>query len=144
MIQRSALVAAGLLVALGSLAAVESERVDQPLNKALSLTQCGGLNKELIIQEVNAEEIRYLIIDYDRMVSRRLADGTTQQVPQQQQFKRPKNKPDEGGQMDGFYLLYSEEKSGLKIYFQNTIATPMGTVRLRITPGKSGNKVFPN
>ncbi|OAI43473.1 hypothetical protein AYO41_00260 [Verrucomicrobia bacterium SCGC AG-212-E04] len=143
MIVRPALVVAGLLAIFHSLAAAEPEKLDQPLNKALSLAQYGGLNKELIIQEVNAEEIRYLIIDYDRMISRRMNDGTIQQVPQQQEFKKAKDKPDEGGQMDGYYLLYSEEKSGLKIYLHNTLATPMGTVRLRITPGNSGNKVYP-
>ena len=121
--------------------------LNQKIGEPLSMEKYGGMNKELVVQDIDQDAIRYAIIDYTRMVWRPQYYGQNQrsgtgynnnvQVPSVAELKRNRHEhPDQGSsRIGGLYLLYEEPSTGLKIFYKDTLATPSDAVRLRIIPG---------
>ena len=123
------------------------ESIDQKIGQPLSMEKYGGLNKELVVLDVDQDAIRFAVVDYTRMIWRSQSYGQNQrygvngnnpvQVPTVSELRRNRHeRPDQGSsRIGGLYLLYEEPSTGLKIYYKDTLATPSDAVRLKIIPG---------
>ncbi|MBS0659999.1 MAG: hypothetical protein JSR82_17300 [Verrucomicrobia bacterium] len=129
------------------LRAAEPVEVDVPYFTPLELKKYGGRKVDLVIESDDQGAIRYAIVDHTRTVLRPRLSSTVvvedrylrlyrgyDRVPLILRRTVPKEGGiSEAGSLQKLYRLY-RDRTGIQVFFRDTIATPQGSVRLRIVP----------
>lgn len=136
-----------LLVTCVRLAAVEPVEIDVPYFTPVELKEYGAFRRDIIIESDDQGSIRYAIVDHTKTVYRQRLNGQVlvegrylsiyrgyDKIP----LIRRRTLPKEGGisvpgTLKRMYRLY-RDRTGAAVYFVDTLASPQGSVRLRILP----------
>ncbi len=145
--RRFALLAVALLSPALALCATEPIEIEVPYFTPVKVREYGGLNRDIVIESDDQSSIRMSIVDHTKTV---LRQRSTYRVQLDGQYLRlyggydriplirPRNIPKEGGEnapgtLQKLYRLY-RDRTGVAVYFRDTLATAQGSVRLRIIP----------
>lgn len=136
-----------LLLSACSLRAADPVELDLPYFTPLELRNYGGRRIDLVIESDDQASIRYAIVDHTKTVLRpRLYSNTRVDDRFLRLYRGYDRVPliirrtlaKEGGTSDGgslrkLFRLY-RDRTGIAVFFVDTIATPQGSVRVRILP----------
>ena len=125
--------------------------LDLKLNARLDLKRFGGYDMDFVITQVDPMKLSTLTIDRTKMVTKTssgaaavgysdysgtyvaaAATSTSQQVPTTTPYEIPLTNgiSVEGGSLQKLFLLYQDDR--VSIYYQDTLATAIGSYRVRI------------
>lgn len=139
-------VALGVFAVMGGARAAESEEVTVPFYKAILLREYGALDRELTVESDDASEVGISVADNLNKVWRypvgSASDSTARPVLVASVQRKTVPKTGSGGSSGGRRILLYDDPTGAEFELVDTLATPLGAVRLVITRGTGADR-FP-